>query len=140
MKKFLTTIIAFIYLISTIGATVHLHYCMDKLVDWGFMNGNSDKKACPYCGMTKSATDKHCAKESKGCCKDEKKIVKLENDQKVSDATFQFTQISSDTISHTFHDYSFKCASALAEKFPVTHAPPRTQGVLLFVRNCVFRI
>ena len=125
---------------ASIGATVHLHYCMDKLVAWGFMNEKSNKKACPYCGITKSATDKHCAKESKGCCKDEQKIVKLENDQKVSDAIFQFTQISSDAISHTFTDYSFKCSSSLTEKFPFTHAPPRTQGVPLFVSNCVFRI
>lgn len=140
MKKFLVTILAFIYLITTVGATVHLHYCMDKLVAWCFVNEGSNKKVCPYCGMTKSATDKHCEKENQGCCKDEQKIVKLENDQKVSDAAFQFTQISSDAISHSLTDYSFEYAFSLTEKFAVTHAPLRTQGVSLFVRNCVFLI
>ncbi|MBN8718667.1 MAG: hypothetical protein J0H85_04425 [Sediminibacterium magnilacihabitans] len=140
MKKCLVTILAFIYLISAVGATVHLHYCMDKLVAWGFVSEKNNEKVCSYCGMAKSAADKHCVKESKGCCKDEQKIVKLENDQKVSDVAFQFTQIFSDAISHSFSDYAFEYASSLTEKFPVTHAPPRTQGVSLFVRNCVFRI
>ena len=141
MKKFLATILAVIYLTSSMGATVHLHYCMDKLVAWGFGKEKTNKKACRYCGMPKAATtDKHCEKESKGCCKDEQKIVKLENDQKISDASFQCLQIPDEANTHAFSDYTFEYVYSLAEKFPVTNAPPQTGNVSLFVRNCVFRI
>ncbi len=140
MKKILVAILAFIYITTAMGATVHLHYCMDKLVSWGFGHEKSGKKSCLYCGMEKSATDKHCGKESNGCCKDEQKIIKLENDQKISEASFQLSQIPVEAITPVFSDYSFENVSSLTEEYPVTHAPPRTQNVALFVLNCVFRI
>jgi hypothetical protein len=113
---------------------------MDKLVAWGLGDGKTKSKACPYCGMEKTNQDKHCGKESKGCCKDEQKIVKLENDQKISDASFQFIQIPSEAISPVLVDYSLEYVSSLTEEYPLTHAPPRTQNVALFVLNCDFRI
>ena len=140
MKKFLVTILALVYLSSTIGATINMHYCMDKLVAWGLGDGKTKSKACPYCGMAKTNEDKHCGKESKGCCKDEQKIVKLENDQKISEASFQFSQTPSEAISPAFSDYSIEYVSSLTEEHPLTHAPPRTQNVALFVLNCDFRI
>ena len=140
MKKFLVTILALVYLSSSIGATVNMHYCMDKLVAWGLGHEKTGKKSCPYCGMAKTSEDKHCGKESKGCCKDEQKIVKLENDQKISEASFQFSQLPAEAITHVFSDYSFEYVSSLTEENPVTNAPPRTQNVALFVLNCVFRI
>ena len=141
MKKFLATILAVIYLSTSLGATVHLHYCMDKLVAWGLGKEKTNGKSCPYCGMAKTTnTDKHCGKESKGCCKDEQKTVKLENDQKISNAFFQFSQIPVEAVTHSFSDYTFEYASSLTEKFPITNAPPRTQNISLCVLNCVFRI
>lgn len=141
MKKFLVTILAFVYLSSNIGATINMHYCMDKLVVWRLGDGKTKSKACPYCSMAKTSQDKHCGKESKGCCKDEQKIVKLENDQKISEASpFPFSQIPSEAITPVFFDYSVEYASSLTEEYPLTHAPPRTKDVSLFVLNCVFRI
>lgn len=140
MKKFLVTILAFVYLSSTIGATINMHYCMDKLVAWGVGDGKTKAKACPYCGMAKTNKDKHCGKESKGCCKDEQKIVKLQNDQKISEASFQFSQLAVEAITPFYSDYSFEYASSLTEEYPFTHAPPRTQNISLFILNCVFRI
>lgn len=140
MKKFLVTILALIYLSTSVGATVYRHYCMDKLVAWGLGHEKTDKKSCPYCGMTKSSQDKHCIKESEGCCKDEQKIVKLENDQKISEASLQLSQIPAVVITPAYFDHSFEYVSSLTEEYPLTHAPPRTENVSLFVRNCVFRI
>lgn len=140
MKKFLVTILALVYLTASVGATVNMHYCMDKLVAWGLGQEKTGKKSCSYCGMAKTSQDKHCSKESKGCCKDEQKIVKLENDQKISDASFQFSQIPVEAITPVFSDYSFEYVSSLTEEYPLTHAPPRTQNVALFVLNCDFRI
>src|SRR5258705_4966948 len=141
MKKFLAAILAVIYLSTSMGATVHLHYCMDKLVAWGFGEKGMNKKSCPYCGMTKATnTDKHCGKESKGCCKDEQKQVKLENDQKVAEAAINLSQIPAEATAPIFTYYSFEYFSSLKELYPLTHAPPRTKNIALFVLNCDFRI
>lgn len=140
MKKFLVAILALVYLTTSVGATVHMHYCMDKLVAWGLGHEKSGKKSCPSCGMEKTTTDKHCDKESKGCCKDEQKIVKLENDQKISEASLQLSQTIAEAITPVYFDHSLEYVSSLTEEYPLTNAPPRTENVSLFVRNCVFRI
>lgn len=140
MKKFLVAILAFLYLGTSVGATVHMHYCMDKLVAWGLGKEKNKKQSCTYCGMSKSTSDKHCGKESKGCCKDEQKQVKLDNDQKISEATIYIAQLLVETVTSAFSNYSFEYVSSLTEKFPVVNAPPRAWNVSLFVRNCVFRI
>lgn len=140
MKKFLVTILALVYLSSSIGATVYRHYCMDKLVAWGLGDEKKNKKSCPYCGMDKTSQDKHCVEESKGCCKDEQSVVKLQNDQKISEASFQFSQIPVEAITPSIFDDSFEYVSSITEDNPLSHAPPRTQNVSLFVLNCDFRI
>ena len=140
VKRFLVTILALVYLSTSVGATVHMHYCMDKLVSWSFGHEKSDKNSCPDCGIGKTATDKHCGKECNGCCKDEQKQVKLDNDQKVSEVTVYIAQLPLETITPAFSNYSFEYVFSLTQKFPVINAPPQTGNVSLFVRNCVFRI
>jgi hypothetical protein len=39
MKKILVSILAVFYLASSVGATVHLHYCMDKFINWSLLKG-----------------------------------------------------------------------------------------------------
>ena len=74
MKRLLVTILAILYLGTSTGATIHMHYCMGKLVDMKLWHSGRDK--CGNCGMKKS---KACAKK---CCKDEHKLVKLEKDHR----------------------------------------------------------
>src|SRR5687768_15316056 len=119
MKKFLIAILAFLYLSTSVGATVHMHYCMDKLVAWGLGKEKNKKQSCSYCGMSKSTCNKHCGKESKGCCKDEQKQVKLDNDQKISEATIYIAQLLVETVTSAFSNYSFEYVSSLTEEFPV---------------------
>jgi len=132
MKKFLIAILAFLYLSTSAGATVHMHYCMDKLVDWGLWNNKSGK--CSNCDMEKSVA------KNNGCCKDEQKQVKLDNDQKVSETTVYIAQLPMETVTPAFSNYSFEYVSSLTAELPVANAPPRMGKVTLFVRNCVFRI
>ena len=56
------------YSASTIGATINMHYCMNKFASWSLTNVKKDK--CANCGM-----------KNTGCCKDEKKEIKLTLDQ-----------------------------------------------------------
>ncbi|MEO7766056.1 MAG: hypothetical protein ABIS01_01475, partial [Ferruginibacter sp.] len=52
MKKFIVAILALLYIITSTGAIVHLHYCMNQLADSGLVHHSSKK--CPKCGMEKS--------------------------------------------------------------------------------------
>ena len=54
MKKFLTSILAFLYLSTSMGATIHLHYCMGKLASWGLID--HERKNCAQCGMIKKTS------------------------------------------------------------------------------------
>ena len=141
MKKILVAILAFVYLTTSVGATVYYHYCMDKLVAWGLGSGKTKAKACPYCGMVKTTADRHCGKQSKGCCHDDHKLVKSEKDQKTVDVGYKlerpFPLIATHSLPGEFS--SIDVFSPVLE-YPLTHAPPRTGKAPLFVRNCVFRI
>jgi hypothetical protein len=79
-----------IYGSATMGTTVHLHYCMNKVVGWSLVD-NQDHK-CHSCGMEKMG----------GCCKDSKAQIKLAADQQKVDPSqipnFNCQQICSQPI------------------------------------------
>ncbi|MBK8522228.1 MAG: hypothetical protein IPL54_15650 [Chitinophagaceae bacterium] len=39
-EKFITAILAVLYLGTSSGATIHMHYCMGKLAEWGLGHQN----------------------------------------------------------------------------------------------------
>jgi len=140
MKKILVTILALVYLVASMGATVHLHYCMDKLVAWGLGNEKNGKKSCPYCGMAKTTKDKHCISQKDGCCKDEQKQVKIEKDQDATSFQYNFSKQFEVLSSYSLVSYFPTYIISPVLEFPTTHAPPFEEKVPVFVRNCVFRI
>ena len=130
MKRLILTIIAVFYLGVSSGATVHLHYCMGQLVEWGFVSKNPDK--CGKCGM-KTGT-------SKDCCKDEHKQVKFESNQKISENYFQLKALSIDLGFFPYRSETDLYSFSLIEEYPISNAPPETQSTPVFIRNCNFRI
>ena len=72
MKKLFFLIATFAYMISTSGATVYIHHCMGKVVDWNIQM--ADTHACDDCGMEKD--------NANSCCKDEVKVLKIDNADK----------------------------------------------------------
>ena len=132
MKKFLLTILAFVYISSSTGASIHMHYCMGKLADWGI--GQNDTKTCGKCGMDKAD------EKNNGCCKDEHKFVKSHADQKTVQAGLQLILLASIAIPVSFIEIPLPSFSSLTEQNPVSHAPPRSAGVAVYIRNCVFLI
>lgn len=64
------------YLCLSIGITVHVHYCMGKIVGASLVEQDDDHH-CSHCGMNKTTS-------KKGCCKDEHKVFKSKNDQLVA--------------------------------------------------------
>ena len=132
MKKFFVTILAILYLATTTGATVHMHYCMDKLVEQNLWH--SEKEQCGNCGMEKSQ------QADDGCCKDEHKQVKLENDHYKSGVAFQAMQLSAIALPVYFNQFPSVTFPSVTEENPRSHAPPRSYGLAIYKRNCVFRI
>jgi hypothetical protein len=72
VKKVIVILLLVLYSAATIGATINMHYCMNKFAGYSFKEIKKDK--CPKCGM-----------KNTGCCKDEKKQIKLTADQQKAD-------------------------------------------------------
>ena len=137
MKKLLATILAVVYLSSSMGATLHLHYCMGKLISWGLVN--HETKNCSNCGMLKSGMAAHSVNANEGCCKDEHKQIKSDQDQKLSQNTVEFSKITDAVPPHAaFHSYSFHLSQAV--EYPTANAPPLIARESIFLFNCNFRI
>jgi hypothetical protein len=105
---------------------------MGELDDWSFFT-KSQKKTCGNCGMEKNL-------EPNGCCSDEVKWVKIEDDQKASNNTYEFFFLKG-----TEHFTSFTSTNQLFSigrtvLIPQNHAPPIVDAVAVFKLNCVFRI
>lgn len=130
MKKFLVTILAFVYLTASSGATINMHYCMGKLMAWDLSQKQDD--TCGTCGMGKTG--------HKGCCKDEQKIIQIEKDQKISESTFRVFNLSSEIISLTYYNLPSVYSSSIITANLVANPPPDLYTVPIFLRNCNFRI
>jgi len=128
MKKILVSIFAVFYLTSTVGATLHLHYCMDKFVNWSLLKGEGDE--CVKCGMKKDG----------GCCKDEHKVIKNNVDQNIAEPVGQSMQVLSTAALIPFINTFEGHFSSLVERHPICHAPPLISAGEIYILNCVFRI
>src|SRR6186713_170724 len=122
MKKVFATILAIIYLSTSIGANVQLHYCMGKLFSWT-LNEKGNKR-CGQCGMSKTGKDIHCVVIKGGCCKDTQAFVKLDKDQKASESAYKIFAHSYDKVAGNFVDLPNLYLAALLISYPKTHAPP----------------
>jgi hypothetical protein len=128
MKKFIVAILAVLYLATSSGAIVHFHYCMGKLTGWSLTGSKDDR--CANCGMKKNG---------KNCCNEEHKLIKVSDDQKVSQEAFQLSQLSA-ILTHQYTGLPDPLFYPVAEKSPLAHAPPRSGTIAIYLRNCDFRI
>lgn len=84
MKKIVVLLLLLVYGSATMGTTVHIHYCMNKMVGWSLVDSKDHQ--CHTCGMEKKGS----------CCKDSKAQIKLASDQQKAEfsgvATFNSTQ------------------------------------------------
>lgn len=132
MKQFIVILLALMYLATSTGATVHLHYCMDELVEQNFFK--SSKEECGNCGMKKS-------QQKKGCCKDEHKQIKIESKHFVSEFAFKAAQDISIVLPVFFPQLPEPHFTSISESHPVSHAPPDDDGGMpIYKRIRVFLI
>lgn len=132
MKKFSVAILAFLYITTSTGAAFHVHYCMGNYTDWGF--GQNNAKTCSNCGMTEMG------QKDKGCCKDENKFLKNDTDQKNAGPAFQPIKVIAVSLPTVFAEMAPGVYPSGTGADPIHHSPPRSCGVAVYIRNCVFLI
>ena len=133
MMRFIVSILAILYLSTSMGAPIYLHYCMGQLADWGIWHADSSK--CGKCGMQKN----HKSMDD-GCCQDEYKQIKNDNDQKLSEGFAQLNKAGIEIISLGFPVSSFTLPVILKRDSPKANAPPRSCHTSINIINCVFLI
>ena len=130
MKKFLVAILAILYMGTSIGATIQLHYCMGRFVEWKLRHNNNS--LCSRCGMERKSGS------ARGCCRDEYKHIKIDNDQKRSENYVQLNETVAE-IRPTGSDHSI-LFSLVAGSFAQINSPPPLCSISLGILHCVFRI
>ena len=126
MKKIVTILVLVCYSIASFGVSVNYFYCGSKLETVSFIV----EKKCSKCKCD----------ANKGCCKTQKKIVKLKTDQKSnSSQVYQFdAPISTTTIHYCNYVFANAVEGSIEKQF-YQLPPPK----LSFKRNilfCVYRI
>ena len=124
MKQFLVTILALVYLTSTVGATLRLDCCLENLVKARLVTGTQDA---------------HWSKENKDC-KDDHKQAKFGHEQKRNDNHLRVAKIFPATTTTGFPEYAIHAVDTLTDSYPVNNAPLRQASIPLFILNCVHRI
>lgn len=132
MKKIAILILALLYLGTSTGATVYVHYCMGELAYWGF--DHDDSAACPGCSMEKGT------KDDGSCCKEEQKFIKNSFDQKLTQPSFFFTSLLSTAFAHEPVELTLIQLSSVTESSPVSNAPPQNNKVAVYIFNQSFLI
>ncbi len=104
---------------------------MGEFVQWNF--SHNKEKSCTNCGMSET--------ESKGCCDNQQKIFKIDKEQKITNATYQYPLITSPALHHApfFEIACLNAAYFLDDHIP-SNALLRGQNLPLFILNRVFRI
>jgi len=128
MKKGIAAILLFLYVAFSTGVVISFHYCMDDFDS--LQLGAVKAEVCGKCGM--HATD------SNGCCNDEVKIFKIQDDQQSSSISFKFsTPDAVITILPVWDDASL--IKSTHQLFSNNHSPPLSRQDT-YLQNCVFRI
>ena len=130
MKKITVVILLFCYLAASAGVIVNFHFCMDRLASAKLFEQKAKK--CGKCGM-------HFG-NSKGCCRDEVTIIKMEDDQKITEG-FSYSLPALEPLSHEPSDFIITSFyNAPLSRHYESHAPPLISGQGTYLLNSVFRI
>jgi hypothetical protein len=130
MKKLTVIILLICYLAVSAGVIVNFHYCMDRLASAKLYEQKSKK--CGQCGMH--------TEDSNGCCRDEVKIIKMDDDQQVNFG-FSYSLPAIESFSHKTSEFiitSFYNVPLL--RHYQNHSPPLLSAQDSYLQNSVFRI
>ncbi len=112
----MTLIIAICYLVFTSGLALNVHYCMGKIDS--IQLGATHAEVCGKCGMH--------TEDSKGCCKDETTIYKIEDNHNVAQVNYDYVK-SFSPLPPTFYEFHLNSpliVIATIPQFTDTSPPP----------------
>jgi len=138
MKKCIAAILAVLYLSTSVGATVHLHYCMGKLAAWTLQDPSANDDF--LCGMPKSPAFQGCSLAKKDCCRDEYHQIKTGKDHKLGSAASEIVKLTAVAAKLPRAVAVSSFITSLSLTLPNANGPPGKDGVPVFLRNCSFRI
>jgi hypothetical protein len=138
MKKVLAAIFAVLYLSTSMGATIHVHFCMGKAISWGLTDRES--KSCLNCGMPTNNSGTNSLSGKSNCCHDESQQLKTDKDQKVPQSDLQFSKIFAEALAVHNPALSINPFTSLAVAYPNSNAPPFNSKNPIVLLNRNFRI
>ena len=122
----------FVYGTTTVGATVHLHFCMNKFISFDFTE--TENKTCGKCGMKESAT-------KKGCCKDEVKQIKIDTDYQKSTVESFIKTFQVPTIKYFPSLLEFNAVVFNLDANAINYSPPLLPSIQKrTILYCTYRI
>jgi hypothetical protein len=132
VKKAFIILLLFSYSVATMGATVHLHFCMNEYV--GASLWHSTNSQCGKCGMKEDA-------KKKGCCKDEHKQYKLKTDHQKGNSTDVIQFVTNPFLLAPTANYVLQILdSNCLNNYCNYHPPPNIHNQNLQVLYCTFLI
>ena len=129
VTKFLAAISTIVYFAVTSGIIVNMHYCMNEFDSAQLYQTSTD--VCNKCGMH---TD-----DSNGCCHDDLKVIKLNEDHVYSQFNFELKSPEINTIQYNNLFAELNIEKVLGKDYQ-NHSPPPLSGQDICIQNCVFRI
>ncbi len=127
MKRLIATISILVYFTVNTGFVINMHYCMDRLQSVQLGEGSDE---CGKCGMPVS---------DDGCCKDETKVYKLQQNLLISKTVSQQIILAA-VISHGTDHLLSPFYNFIFEADLYSNKPPLISKQDTYLTNCVFRI
>ena len=128
MKRGIAAILLLLYIAFSSGVVISFHYCMDDFDS--LQLGAVKAEVCGKCGMHTT--------NANGCCNDEVKIFKIQDDQQVSAVSFKFSTPDV-IITHLPAWDEISQVNSTHQLFLNNHSPPLSKQDT-YLQNCVFRI
>lgn len=126
MKKGIAAILFLFYFAFSTGVIISYHYCMDEFDS--LQLGDKKTEICGKCGMHS---------DDMGCCNDQVKIFKIEDDQQAAAVNFKFeTPV---TVIEPLLTWNEIPVTSTYQLFTNNHSPPLSKQDT-YLQNCVFRI
>jgi len=130
MKKILASILLLTYFAFSSGVVINYHYCMDQLASAKLFEKDSD--VCGECGMHSS--------ESNGCCHDEVKVLKAEEDQNLPSSIAFSIKAPAVQLSEVSEFIYFSFRNLHESLHATAYPPPLLTEQDTYLQNRVFRI
>jgi len=130
VKKLVAIFFLFIYGITTVGATIHMHYCMNNLIGWNLSHSKEVK--CSNCGMEKN--------KANSCCKDKHKEIKTDKEHQQAQVAVEYHPLTIVATQVPFLEYQVANNRVEVTVHNNVHAPPLIQQVPICILHCIFRI